>query len=152
HEKGGDEGGERICAPRSSAAAAGVGRLPGSAPLARGPTPQAMGGQQRRQRQRRELREARKGGERAPRRRRGGEEQRREHQHGHKSVVGVALQGVQGERVGDPRVGQRDPQRGSAHASAEQEDQREREQVEGDRGGVGGGQVVPGAAPAEDLL
>ncbi len=111
-----------------------------------------MRGEERRERQRGDLREARQRGEHPPRGRRRRDEQGGEQQHRHERVVGVALQRVQRERVGDPRVGERDRERRAAEAPAEQEQQPDREQVERDRGGVRGGEVVPQAAPPEDLL
>ncbi len=111
-----------------------------------------MGREQRRERERRELGQPGERRERPPRRRRAGEVDRREDHHRDERVVGIALQGEQREGKGDPRVGQRDAERRPAHAAADQEQQQDREQVEHDRGGVRGRQVVPGAAPAEDLL
>src|SRR5438105_1200643 len=73
-------------------------------------------------------------------------------ENGDPRVVRIALEREQGERVADPSVGERDPEGGAADAAAEQEDQPDGEQVECDRGCVGGGQAVPQSAPAEDLL
>ena len=115
-----------------------------------------VGRQQRRQRERGELGQA--GQRRKAAARRPGEigpiagrQQCRQHQHGDQRVVAVALQGEQREREGDPCVGQGDAQGRAARAPAEQEQQPDGQQVEEDRGCVGGGQVVPAPAPAEDL-
>src|SRR4029077_4507183 len=74
----------------------------------------------------------------------------------YEGVVGVRLEGESGVRVGGPAEGQGGGElattRSRADAEAEPDQQGEGGEVEGDRGAMGGGQVVPTAVPGPDRL
>ena len=103
----------------------------------------AVGREQRRQHDRGELRQRGRGHDGAARHRPREHEHRGGHEQRDEAVVGVRVRHEQRERERRPRVGEQRAEVRPAQAPAEQPQPRRGEQVEGDRGGVGGGQVVP---------
>ena len=80
-----------------------------------------------------------------------GGKQRAKHERRDQRVVGVALEREEREGEGDPGIGERNARR-PAHATPEQKQQSDRQQIEEDRRRVSRRHVVPHAPTAEDLL
>ena len=110
------------------------------------------GGEQRGERQRGELGEGREGEQGAAFDRRAEDDQRPDEQRRDQRVVGVGLKRVVGERVGGPGEAEDDAEACPAEPAPKDEQPGDGRQVEDDRGGMGGGEVVPGAVPRQREL